>query len=84
MMNQNVKTYIQKHSHLPGMPSQDSVLNNGQDVGELQKLQQQKIEELTLYSIAQDEKLKAQEDALLAQKAKLELLEQKLNAILNK
>lgn len=76
-MNQNVKTYIQKHSHLPGMPSQDSVLNNGQDVGELQKLQQQKIEELTLYSIAQDEKLKAQE-------AKLHELEQKLNAILNK
>jgi len=74
---QDVKTYIQKHSHLPGMPSQDSVLNNGQDVGELQKLQQQKIEELTLYSIAQDEKLKAQE-------AKLHELEQKLNAILNK
>ena len=76
-MNQNVKTYIQKHSHLPGMPSQDSVLNNGQDVGELQKLQQQKIEELTLFRIAQDEKLKAQE-------AKLHELEQKLNAILNK
>ncbi len=84
MMNQDVKTYIQKHSHTPGMPSQDSVLNKGQDVGELQKLQQQKIEELTLYSIAQDEKLKAQEDDLLAQKAKLDLLEQKLNAILNK
>jgi len=83
-MNQDVKTYIQKHNHMPGMPSQDSVLNKGQDVGELQKLQQQKIEELTLYSIAQDEKLKAQEDALLAQKAKLDLLEQKLNAILNK
>jgi len=83
-MNQDVKTYIQKHSHTPGMPGQDSVLNNGQDVGELQKLQQQKIEELTLYSIAQDEKLKAQEDDLLAQKAKLDLLEQKLNAILNK
>jgi len=81
MMNQDVKTYIQKHSHTPGMPSQDSVLNKGQDVGELQKLQQQKIEELTLYSIAQDEKLAQQAEAL---KAKEELLEQKLNAILNK
>jgi len=80
-MNQDVKTYIQKHSHTPGMPSQDSVLNKGQDVGELQKLQQQKIEELTLYSIAQDEKLAQQAEAL---KAKEELLEQKLNAILNK
>jgi len=42
-MNQVVKTYIQKHSHLPGLPSQDSVLKNGQGVGELQKLQQKKL-----------------------------------------
>jgi hypothetical protein len=77
------KFIITKH-HLPGMPSQDSVMNGGQDVGELQKLQQQKIEELTLYTIQQDEQLKAQEAALQEQKAKLEALEAKLNAILNK
>jgi hypothetical protein len=66
------------------MPSQDSVMSSGQDVGDLQKLQQQKIEELTLYTIQQDEQLKAQEAALQEQKAKLEALEAKLNAILNK
>ncbi len=70
-----VKTFINKNHHLPGMPSQDSVMNSGQDVGELQKLQQQKIEELTLYTIQQDEQLKAQEE-------KLKALEQKLNSLI--
>ncbi|MDP2175233.1 MAG: hypothetical protein Q8K70_04910 [Bacteroidota bacterium] len=72
-----VAKFINTKHHLPGMPSQDSVMNSGQDVGELQKLQQQKIEELTLYTIQQDEQLKAQE-------ARLKELEAKLNAILNK
>ena len=79
-----VAKFINTKHHLPGMPSQDSVMSSGQDVGELQKLQQQKIEELTLYTIQQDEQLKAQEAALQEQKAKLEALEAKLNAILNK
>lgn len=79
-----VAKFINTKHHLPGMPSQDSIMNSGQDVGELQKLQQQKIEELTLYTIQQDEQLKAQEAVLKEQKAKLEALEAKLNAILNK
>jgi hypothetical protein len=73
----DVAEFIKTKHHLPGMPSQDSVMNSGQDVGELQKLQQQKIEELTLYTIQQDEQLKAQE-------VRLKELEAKLNAILNK
>jgi hypothetical protein len=73
----DVAKFINTKHHLPGMPSQESVINCGQDVGELQKLQQQKIEELTLYTIQQDEQLKAQD-------ARLKELEAKLNAILNK
>jgi hypothetical protein len=72
-----VAKFINTKHHLPGMPSQDSVINSGQDIGELQKLQQQKIEELTLYTIQQDEQLKAQE-------VRRRELEAKLNAILNK
>ena len=72
-----VAKFINTKHHLLGMPSQDSVINSGQDIGELQKLQQQKIEELTLYTIQQDEQLKAQE-------VRLRELEAKLNAILNK
>jgi hypothetical protein len=73
----DVAKFINTKHHLPGMPSQDSVMSNGQDVGELQKLQQQKIEELTLYTIQQDEQLKAQD-------ARLKELEAKLNALINK
>lgn len=67
-----VQSYILTNKHLPGMPSQDSITSNGQDIGQLQVLQQEKIEELTLYIIEQDKKLEAQaarlkalEDALL-------------------
>lgn len=48
-----LEQYITTNGHLPGIPSQDSVISNGQDIGEVQKLQQQKIEELTLYIIQQ-------------------------------
>jgi hypothetical protein len=72
-----VAKFINTKHHLPGMPSQDSVINIGQDVGEIQKLQQQKIEELTLYTIQQDEQLKAQD-------ARIRELEAKLNAIYKK
>lgn len=46
-----VEYYIQKHQHLPDMPSETEVLKNGIDVADMQALQQQKIEELTLYII---------------------------------
>ena len=49
----SLDAYIKANGHLPGIPSQDSVIANGQDIGEIQKLQQLKIEELTLYIIEQ-------------------------------
>jgi hypothetical protein len=58
------------------MPSEADVKTQGQNMGELQKLQQQKIEELTLYTIQQEEKLKAQA-------AKIAEMEQKLDLLLN-
>jgi hypothetical protein len=48
---QDVNAYIQKNRHLPGMPSTAEVTNTGIDAAEMLKLQQQKIEELTLYLI---------------------------------
>jgi hypothetical protein len=62
---QQVKAYIQTHKHLPDMPSEDEIKENGQNMGELQKLQQQKIEELTLYTIDQDEKIRLLEEKLI-------------------
>lgn len=73
---EEVKSYIETHKHLPDMPSETVVKSQGQNMGELQKLQQQKIEELTLYTIQQEEKLKAQA-------AKIAEMEQKLDLLLN-
>lgn len=49
---------IKKEGHLPDMPSAETLQKEGIDVGNLLKLQQKKIEELTLYMIEQQKQLK--------------------------
>jgi hypothetical protein len=44
-----LSNYININKHLPAMPNAETIIAQGQDVGELQKMQQAKIEELTLY-----------------------------------
>jgi hypothetical protein len=48
---QEIETFINQNGHLPDMPSEQEVLDEGVDIVEMQALQQQKIEELTLYII---------------------------------
>lgn len=48
-----VERFINQYGHLPDMPSEEEVLEEGIDVAEMQAMQQQKIEELTLYIIQQ-------------------------------
>lgn len=65
---QEVEAYIQKEKHLPEVPSQEVVLNEGIDLSEMNVLLMQKIEELTLYIIEQDKTLRAvQEDVHILQ-----------------
>jgi hypothetical protein len=52
-----LKEYIKKESHLPGIPRAANVSENGLDVGLTQKLMMQKIEELTLYIISLQEQI---------------------------
>lgn len=59
---EEVATFIDKNKHLPDVPSEKEVLENGIDIGEMQSIQQKKIEELTLYTIQQQKQI----DALLA------------------
>lgn len=49
-----VKTYIQNHGHLPGIPSAEEVLANGIKLGEMNKKLLEKVEELTLHLIRLD------------------------------
>ncbi len=59
-----VELHIEKHGHLPDVPSASSVQSEGLSVGETQKIMMQKIEELTLYVIEQDKKIKKLESKL--------------------
>lgn len=61
---QEVENFINKHNHLPGIPSAKDIEATGLNIGEMQKLQMEKIEELTLYIIElkkEIEKLKAKQ-----------------------
>ena len=46
-----VDKFIKEHRHLPGVPSEAEVLAKNQNLGEMNALLMQKIEELTLYVI---------------------------------
>lgn len=47
-----VENYIKINNHLPGVPAAKIIEKEGMNVGDMQKLQMEKIEELTLYIIA--------------------------------
>ncbi len=59
-----LEQFVRTNSHLPGIPSANEVEENGLSMGEMQNLLLQKVEELTLYIIEQDKKIKSLEKRL--------------------
>ncbi|NVO19269.1 MAG: hypothetical protein HXX13_06185 [Bacteroidetes bacterium] len=57
----DLENYIQKNKHLPDIPEAAVIDQEGVQVGEMQKIMMQKIEELTLYIIEQDKRIKSLE-----------------------
>ena len=55
-----LEEFIKANRHLPGVPSEAEVIENGVDLGEMDKILLQKIEELTLIIIEQDKLLNEQ------------------------
>jgi hypothetical protein len=53
-----VESYIKTNQHLPEIPSTAEVTKDGIDLAQTQALLLQKVEELTLYVIEQDKKIK--------------------------
>ena len=53
-----VENYIKVNKHLPEIPSTAEVTKDGIDLAQTQALLLQKVEELTLYVIEQDKKIK--------------------------
>lgn len=56
----DVEAHIKEYKHLPNIPSEAQVKEEGVNIGEMQAKLLQKIEELTLYVIEQDKTIKEQ------------------------
>jgi hypothetical protein len=70
-----VKNYIDQNHHLPEMPSEKEIADNGLNLGEMNKILTKKVEELTLYLIEKDQQLKKQQK-------KIDILEEKVEQVL--
>ena len=68
---ENVAAYAHQFRHLPGVPSITQIEKDGLNLGDMEKLQMQKIEELTLYAVDADKHAKAQDSTIAQQQALL-------------
>ncbi|MDQ0066408.1 cell wall anchor protein [Chryseobacterium lathyri] len=69
---EEVEKHIQENGHLPNIPSAEKVLQDGINVAEMNAKLLEKIEELTLYSIEQNKKLKIQSEKVEKMEKQLE------------
>lgn len=61
-----VKAFVSENGHLPGLPNASQVSENGLGLGEMNAKLLEKIEELTLYIIEQEERIQKLEEKLNA------------------
>ncbi len=69
-----LEAFINTNKHLPNVPSASQVATDGLNLGDISRIQQEKIEELTLYVIDQDKQLKAQQKEIAELKAMVQKL----------
>lgn len=61
---EQIGAFIQKNKHLPDIPSESEMKKEGLSINEFQIKLLQKIEELTLYTIQQNEQIKQLQDVI--------------------
>jgi len=71
---EEVESFINENNHLPDIPSEKEVLENGIQLGEMDAKLLQKIEELTLYMIEQNKMMKAQNKEIQNLKKEIKIL----------
>ncbi len=70
-----VEKYVTKEKHLPGVPSASEIAEKGVHLGNMQKIEMEKIEELYLHLIAMEKRIQTLEKENSAWKVKVEQLE---------
>jgi len=79
-----VESYIHREHHLPGIPSAAAVRKDSLDVGTGQAALLKKIEELTLYTIDQDRRLKDQKNEIEGLRNEIQELKQLIRSKISK
>src|SRR5690606_30422515 len=79
---EEVETFIKENKHLPNVPSAKEVTENGIELGEIATIQQEKIEELTLYIIEQNKLNKEQSEQLKQQQSEIDELKDQVKLLL--
>jgi hypothetical protein len=69
---EKLEATVREQRHLPGVPSAAEVREGGVSLGAMQARLLEKVEELTLYLLEQNRRLKAQESELAALRAELD------------
>ena len=72
---EEIQEYINKNGHLPNIPSAKEVETNGADLGEMDRLLLEKIEQLTLFAIQQKQVLEQQQEEINKLRATLKSLQ---------
>ncbi|UOY08369.1 tail fiber protein [Muricauda sp. SCSIO 64092] len=78
---QQVQDYIKEHGHLPSIPSAREMEEDGIELGAMDMKLLEKIEELTLYTIHQEEKLTEKEMQVMLLRDELKALKGRLSTI---
>ncbi|WP_421876477.1 hypothetical protein [Marinoscillum sp.] len=81
---EEVEQHIQEKGHLPEIPSEAEVTENGINLGEMNAKLLQKVEELTLYLIEQNKQIQAQQKQLQSQSALIEQLQWEVSELKTK
>ena len=78
---EEVESFIEENNHLPDVPSEKDVLENGIQLGEMDATLLQKIEELTLYMIEQNKRTNKLVEEVQGLKVENELLKEKISIL---
>ena len=71
---EELEEFIENNKHLPNVPSAKEVRENGIELGAISKIQQENIEELTLYIIEQNKTNKEQQKEIDELKAQMKAI----------
>lgn len=71
-----LRDFVSREKHLPNVPSADDVKKDGLNLSQVQMRLLEKLEELTLYTLKQDEQVKALQSENVKLHARLQALEQ--------